>query len=136
MTDRKTGRISAKAVSDMKAGTLQGFVKERMEAGAQVYSDDSRSYIGIDRLHESVNHSAGQYVDGMARVSGVESFWALLKRGYHGTFHHFSVKHLQWYVDGFATRHNLRPGHTIDMMTRTVAMMVGKRLAYRALVRE
>ena len=136
LKDRKTGTISATAVTDTKAKTLQGFVKERTEADAQVYTDDSSSYTGIDRPHESVNHSAGEYVDGMAHANGVESFWALPKRGYHGTFHHFSVKHLQRYVDEFATRHSMRPNDTVDMMTDTVAMMVGKRLTYRALVEE
>ena len=44
----------------------------------------------------------------MAHTNGIESFWAMLKRGYHGTFHHLSAKHLQRYIDEFATRHNLR----------------------------
>ena len=37
-----------------------------------------------------MNHSAGEYVRGMAHTNGVESFWSMLKRGYQGTFHHFS----------------------------------------------
>jgi len=70
----------------------------------------------------------------MAHTNGVESFRALLKRGYHGTFHHISAKHLHRYVNEFATRHNLRPKDTINMMTDTVARMVGKRLTYRELI--
>ena len=45
----------------------------------------------------------GQYVDGMAHTNGVESFWSMLKRGYHGTYHYMSPKHLWTYpvlVDG------------------------------------
>ena len=44
--------------------------------------------------HEAVKHSAGEYVRGQAHVNGLESFWALLKRGYHGTYHHISPQHL------------------------------------------
>ena len=36
---------------------------------------------------ESVNHKVGQYVDGQAHTNGLESFWSLMKRGYHGTCH-------------------------------------------------
>ena len=48
--------------------------------------------------HETVEHSVGEYVRDMAHTNGIESFWALLKRGYIGTFHHFSEKHMGRYV--------------------------------------
>ena len=75
-----------------------------------------------------------EYVNGMAHTNGIESFWATLKRGYHGTFHHISPKHLHRYVNEFATRHNMRTHDTEAMMAETVARMVGKRLMYRELV--
>ena len=46
------------------------------------YTDDHRSYIGLPFEHESVNHSVGEYVRKQAHTNGVESFWAMLKRGY------------------------------------------------------
>ena len=64
--------------------------------------------------HETVRHSVGEYVDGMAHTNGIESFWALLKRGYHGTYHHMSEKHLNRYVTEFAGRHNERSRDTLD----------------------
>ena len=51
--------------------------------------------------HEAVRHSAGEYVRGVAHVNGLESFWALFKRGYHGTYHRVSPQHLQRYVTEF-----------------------------------
>ena len=84
--------------------------------------------------HETVKHSISEYVNGMAHTNGIESFWATLKRGYHGTFHHISPKHLHRYVNEFATRHNLRTLDTEAMMAETVARMVGKRLMYKDLV--
>ena len=59
-----------------------------------MFTDDASAYEGMPFAHESVNHSAGEYVRGMAHTNGIESFWSMLKRGYQGTFHHFSVQHL------------------------------------------
>ena len=84
--------------------------------------------------HETVNHSVSEYVRDQAHTNGIESFWATLKRGYHGTFHHISPKHLHRYVNEFVTRHNMRSSDTDAMMAETVARMAGKRLMYRDLV--
>ena len=58
--------------------------------------------------HETVNHSVSEYVRDQAHTNGIESFWSMLKRGYHGTFHHMSPEHLHRYVNEFAGRHNIR----------------------------
>ena len=55
----------------------------------------------------------------------------MLKRGYNGTFHHFSEKHLDRYVGEFAGRHNDREADTIDMMGAMVTGLEGKHLPYR-----
>ena len=83
--------------------------------------------------HETVKHSISEFVSGMAHTNGIESFWATLKRGYHGTYHHMSEKHLDRYVNEFSGRHNARPLDTIDQMASVVDGMVGKRLMYREL---
>ena len=70
----------------------------------------------------------------MAHTNGIESFWSMLKRGYQGTFHHFSEKHLDRYVGEFAGRHNIRNADTADQMTIIARQTVGKRLRYRELV--
>ena len=76
-------------------GELQDFVRGQVEAGAQLYSDEAAAYAGMEEFaHEAVKHSAGEYVRGQAHVNGLESFRALLKRGYHGTYHHMSPQHL------------------------------------------
>lgn len=81
-------------------------------------------------LEEAVQHSVAQYVNGQAHVNGVESFWASLKRGYHGTHHWMSAKHLDRYVAEFCGRHNRRPLDTEDMMAASVRGMVGRQLTY------
>ena len=81
-----------------------------------------------------VKHSVGQYVDGMAHTNGIESFWALMKRGYHGTYHRMSAKHLDRYVQEFAGRHNLRDEDTTVQMSEVARGMGGKRLRYSDLI--
>lgn len=80
-----------------------------------------------------MKHSEGEYVREQAHTNGVESFWALLKRGYYGTFHHVTFKHLHRYVNEFATRQNLG-SDTMYCIGEIADMMVGKRLTYSQLI--
>lgn len=134
--DRETNAVAARTVARTDAPHLAGFVAARTERGATVYTDDAAAYGPLQGPfdHESVNHSAHEYVRGNAHTNGMESFWSLLKRGYHGTFHHFSEKHTDRYVAEFAGRHNLRERDTIDMMGVLAEQAVGKRLRYRDLI--
>ena len=134
--DRETNRVSAAVVGNTDAKTLQGFVSERASKGATVYTDDHGGYHGMPFEHETVKHSVSEYVNGMAHTNGIESFWSLLKRGYHGTYHHMSVKHLGRYVREFSGRYNNRPADTIDQMQAMVCNMAGKQLRYADLIAE
>ena len=68
------------------------------------------------------------------RSNGIESFWAMLKRGRDGIYHKISPKHLDRYVSEFSGRHNIRDADTLNQMTATVAGLVGKRLMYSDLI--
>ena len=70
----------------------------------------------------------------MAHTNSIKLFWALLKRGYHGTFHHIRDKPLDQYVNKFAGRQNLRELDTIDIIKAVSLSMEGKRLWFRELV--
>ena len=131
--DRESGQVSAQVVADVRKDTLHGFVEERAAPDATVYTDDLQSYQGIPFEHESVSHSVSEYVRDQAHVNGMESFWAGLKRGYHGTYHHMSPKHLERYVTEFSGRHNDRPSDTITQMTNMAKGMTDKQLRYKDL---
>ncbi|WP_419919066.1 IS1595 family transposase [Candidatus Poriferisocius sp.] len=131
--ERTTGRVATGVVPDTKAATLTGMVAEHTETGAMVFTDEAPGYLPLTRAgyqHHSVTHSTGRWVDGMAHTNGLESFWALLKRGYQGTYHHISPEHLGRYVAEFQHRHNTRGLDTIDQMAKLVRNMDGKRLTY------
>ena len=59
--DRATNQVSTKVIEDTTKRTLQQFVEERIEADAQVYTDESSSYVGLDRPHSAVRHSVGEF---------------------------------------------------------------------------
>ncbi len=132
--DRNTNKVAAKVVTDTKAKTLQGFVEERTEPKAQVYTDDNASYVGMKRQHGTVRHSSGEYVRKQVHTNGMESFWAMLKRAHKGVYHKMSRKHMDRYVREFAGRHNLRDHDTIDQMRSMVGGMVGRQLRYKDLI--
>ena len=92
-----------------------------------------RPNVGMKRCRSSVNHSVNEHVRGMVHINGIESFWAVFKRVYQGTFHQFSERHLQLYISEFAGRHNARGMDTIAIMAHLVAGMVGRRLTYSEL---
>nr|VFJ99670.1 MAG: ISXO2-like transposase domain-containing protein [Candidatus Kentron sp. LFY] len=137
--ERDTGSVRASAVSDTTRATLHSMVVENVETGSTVYSDEHKGYIGLNLLgyvHQSVNHSAKEFVNEMAHTNGIESVWAVLKRGYNGVYHHMSKKHLGRYVDEFSFR--LDQGnvkiHTLVRISSIAKGMLGKRVTYKALI--
>ena len=137
--DRCSNRISAKVVPDTKAPTLTKLVADHVEPGTEVFTDEARGYLPLSSMgyrHSSVSHSVGQYVDDQAHTNGMESFWSMLKRGYHGTYHQMSPEHLHRYVSEFSHRHNVRPQDTEDQMAKMVKRMDHKTLTYRELTKD
>ena len=105
----REGEVRAQVIENVRATELQPVIQESVAAGSNVYTDSWCGYNGLKNyLHTVVNHSCGVYVDGIAHTNGIESFWALFKRGYHGIYHHMSKKHLQRYVNEFTFRVNRR----------------------------
>lgn len=132
--DRASNRVTARVIPRTDARTLNGFVDSKARKGATIYTDGSSSYRSRGGVHESVSHGTGEYVRGEVHTNGIESFWAILKRGYTGVYHWMSPKHLHRYLAEFACRHNLRPLPVEERMEAVVLGMIGRRLAYRDLV--
>ena len=107
--DRETNKVGVTVVKSTDAETLRTFVDRHTEPGSTVFTDGNESYARLKNVRRiAVSHSMGEYVKGMAHTNGIESFWSMLKRGFYGTYHKMSVKHLQRYVTEFAGRHHVR----------------------------
>ena len=135
----RKGRVKAMPIKNADQRTLQTAIHDNISIGSQLYTDDHREYHGLNGVlyqHKSVKHSAKEYVNGMVHTNGIESVWAVLKRGHNGTFHNISTKHLGRYVDEFAFR--LNEGNvevdTADRMTALAQRIAGKRLTYKDLI--
>ena len=82
---------------------LQDFARRHTAESTTIYTDEYAAYQGLPRPHETVKHSVGEYVRGMASTNGLESHWALFQRGLDGVYHHVSPKHLvghQCWIEG------------------------------------
>ena len=135
------GKVAAEPVSATDARTLINFVEAHAEQGATVYTDDAAAYTALPTIlnqyqHESVKHSAGEYVRGEIHTNGIESVWSVFKRSVTGTWYHVSNKHLGRYVNEAAFR--LNEGNcevdTIDRMEALAKRVGGKKLRYKDLV--
>jgi hypothetical protein len=110
-----------------------------IEYGSTVYTDEAGGYRRVGGLfytHEAVNHGAGEYVRGACSTNGIESVFAVMKRGLIGVYHHASPKHLGRYVNEFAFR--LNEGdvshHTLDRLASLFSAAIGRRLTYKELI--
>ena len=133
MRDRTTGKVYATVVPDITKKTLQKIVELKAIPGVKVYTDEWWGYHGLPN-REVVRHGVGQWVDGMAHTNGLESFWSLMKRGYMGTYHKMSGKHLNRYVGEFAGRFNDRDRDTVDQMEAMARGMLHRHMSYKQLI--
>src|SRR5437870_7519711 len=130
------GEIRTMVVDNRKKKTLQAEVREQVEAGAALYSDDLKSYDGLEGeyAHKIINHAVA-YVDGVVHTNTLENFWSLLKRGLHGTYVSVEPFHLFRYLDEQAFRYNHRKElNDGDRFSLVISQVVGKRLTYKELI--
>jgi len=66
-------------------------------------------------------------------VHGVENFWALLKRGLHGTYVQVADEHLHRYVDERAFTYNLRELTDLERFQTVLGRSIGRRLTWAEL---
>lgn len=133
----RNGRARTRVVDGrVTADNLKTAIRENVSRQATIMTDDLRHYRGIGEEfaggHKTVNHSIGEYSNGEAHINSGESFFALLKRGVHGTFHHVSKQHLARYCDEFSFRWNGRKVTDGERAVLAIAGAEGKRLEYRA----
>jgi transposase-like protein len=129
------GKVHTMVVEDRKKKTIQKHVREHVEAGSAIFSDELKSYegLGADYQHAVINHAV-EYVNGNIHTNAMENFWSLLKRGLHGTYISTEPFHLFRYIDEQAFRFNNRKDmNDSDRFTLALSQITGKRLTYEHL---
>ena len=128
--NRETIMVAAVATDRTDARTLTDSVQAWTEPATVVSTGEAPSCNRLNQPHQSIMHSIGEYVRGMAYTNGIESFWATLKRAYIGVLHHFRYKQMYRYVAEATGRHNIHPLHTSEQMRVTVISAFANRLPY------
>lgn len=129
------GRTTAALIEGTSKPEVHKFLSENVNPDSTLYSDDHSSYQGLDGYnHESVNHSAGEYVKGNVHTNSIESFWALLKRGHYGIFHTMSAKHIHRYIAEFEARWNMSNIGGSARVDAILESAPGLRLTYKGLI--
>ncbi|MGA2792105.1 MAG: IS1595 family transposase [Roseiarcus sp.] len=133
------GKVVAAPIASANKATIRKAIVECVEARAELHTDESVVYAEVEGMayaHQTVNHSAGEYVRGNVTTNGIESVFAVLKRGLVGVYHQVSPKHLARYVDEFSFR--LNEGnvkhHTLARLDSFIDGTAGKRLTYKGLI--
>jgi transposase-like protein len=128
------GTVRAIVVDNRRKSELQKQVREHVEAGSAIFTDELLSYDGLDSdyQHAVINHAV-EYVNENVHTNGMENFWSLLKRGLHGTYISVEPFHLFRYIDEQAFRFNNRKMTDAERFDIGVREIVGKRLTYAEL---
>lgn len=129
------GNVRSFHVADVTGKTLKSAIRENVDKRSRIMTDEAKQYQGIGREfeggHQTVKHSAGEYVRGEASTNTVEGYFSIVKRGLNGIYHSVSKKHLHRYLAEYEFRYN---GRKLDDGERVVAAIQaadGKRLRYR-----
>lgn len=128
------GELRARKIDAVSAKTLKAELRKHVSQSATIMTDAYQVYNGLDNEfanHGIVDHGAGEYVNGDIHTNTVEGWFALLKRGVTGTFHHVSEEHLDRYVDEFVFRYNRRDVKDGERAVMALKKVGGKRLMYK-----
>jgi transposase-like protein len=128
------GEVRARVVPTRHKPVLQGEIRRHVALGSTVYTDELKSYEGLDEdyVHEVINH-AENYVRGHVHTNGIENFWSLFKRVIYGTHHSVEPFHLDRYLSENVQRFNTRELRDDVRFTQTAGRVLGRRITYKEL---
>lgn len=140
LVERETGRARSVVIDHYGIGEIQAVVRENLHREAHLLTDESRMYTVIGkqyRSHNTVNHSAGEYVsrqDVSIHTNTIEGFFSIFKRGMRGVYQHAAKRHLHRYLAEFDFRYSNRVALGVNDVKRAdmiLSGVSGKRLTYQ-----
>jgi transposase-like protein len=132
------GRTKAIPLQSTGAASIERTVKQNVEVGSTVHTDEWVAYrrLSSDYKHETVRHNIEEYSRNGVTTNGIESVFAVMRRGLHGVYHKASKKHLARYVNEFAWR--LNEGnvtrHTLERLDSFISAVTGRQITYKELI--
>lgn len=134
---QRGGKVRSFHVAVADKESVQKIVRENVATETRLHTDESRLYTGAEAFfasHETVRHSAKEYVRDDVHTNSAEGFFSIFKRGMRGNYQHCKEKHLHRYLAEFDFRYNNRIKLGVnDAMRADLAIKgaAGKRLTYR-----
>jgi len=129
------GRVKTRPVANVTGKTLKDAIREDVHPSARIITDENSAYTGIGAEfaggHQTVCHSAREYVRGDVHSNTIEGFFSTVKRGINGIYHAVSKEHLHRYMAEFEFRYNNRNLEDGERTTAAIQAAEGKRLTYR-----
>jgi transposase-like protein len=122
------GRVKAHVMPHVDGSNIIRSMQESVDMdNTRLMTDEHRAYNWIGSLlpHEVIRHKS-EYVRGQVHTQGIESFWAILKRGLIGTYHHVDAGYLNQYVQEFAFRANTRTISDSERFTSLLGQVEGR----------
>jgi transposase-like protein len=129
------GKVRTQIVDKRRKFNMQPLVREHVQAGAALYTDALKSYIGLDKHyeHEVIDHAV-EYVRDKVHTNTIENFWSLVKRALHGTYVSVEPYHLYRYLDEQMFHFNNRKDmNDSQRFALAMSQIGGKRLTYSQL---
>jgi transposase-like protein len=131
---QRGGPVRSHHVDCVTAKNLKPIVRQMVKEDAHLMTDSSNvlASAGSGLRHDQVNHRAGEYArreNGvLISTNSVESYFAIVKRGHFGVYHHWSRKYLGQYLREFDWRYNVRGLPDMERTLVALKMTGGKRL--------
>ncbi len=128
------GKARTFHVDRADAHTVREILVTNVNRATELHTDESRLYTKVGTefaKHETVNHSAGEYVRNGITTNNVENYFSIFKRGMNGVYQHCSEKHLGRYLNEFDFRYNSRDISDAERAELCIKGAEGKRLTYR-----
>ena len=132
----RDGAVRSFHVANVRADTLRPILAKHVSRDSHFMTDEANvfNYPGYRfATHQTVNHSANEYVRGDVYTNTVEGYFSILKRGIYGVYQHVSEAHLQRYLVEFDFRYTNREKLGVDDIARADLVLrgvKGKRLTY------
>jgi transposase-like protein len=133
----REGRVRAFHMPTVNSANLGAVIGGQVSPKSHFRTDEANVFTGLGwnfASHETVKHSADEYVRGDAHSNTVEGFFSVLKRGVYGTYQRVSEKHLPRYLNEFAFRHSNREALGVNDAERAGVALSGargRRLTYQ-----
>ena len=106
----RNGKVAAQVADDTTGRSILSFIKRNVDRdGSILISDEYGAYHNVRKHmpHFVINHSRG-WVDGEIHTNTIEGFWALIKRAWYGSHHHYTKRFMPLFVAESCWKYNHR----------------------------